>query len=79
MIPDIYRLAIRKSLKLVFKNIYNQKALKGLSVFFIKTKHKSNYTQVFRVKKLWNDFYIGCRKKLFFSIKSYFCRPWPFL
>ena len=55
MIPDIYRLAIRKSLKLVFKNIYNQKTLKGLSVFFIKTKHKSNYTQVFRVKMLWND------------------------
>ena len=40
MIPDIYWLAIRKSLKLVFTNIYNQKTTTDLSVFFGKQNMK---------------------------------------
>ena len=44
MIPDIYWLAIRKSLKLAFTNIYNQKTATDLSVFLQKAKHKSYCT-----------------------------------
>ena len=47
MIPDIYWLAIRKSLKLSFTNIYNQKTATDLSVFLQKAKHKSYCTHVY--------------------------------
>ena len=40
MIPDIYWLTIRKSLKLVFTNIYNRKTTTDLSVFFEKRNIK---------------------------------------